>query len=651
MHPDQESYIRAHHRGKSDRQLAKHLGVPRSEVKKLLDKIKSETGQPANLRASSASGLKIWALACLLVITGCALYFNSLKNDFIWDDEFLILHNPFLQSFSHIKDFFTHNLGYASGNRSLYYRPLQETSYAVDYHFWSLNPFGYHLTNMLIHIANTCLAFFLMLKILRLPAVAFLASLFFLIQPMQTQAVTYIAGRADILAVLFMLAAFHCYLRIDKSPLFLAAGALAWLCALFSKEISLLLPILIVGYHFLFNKKIELKKLLLFLSPILVYLLLRQNALAFLVSTPLKSHYPPMEVRFPLSFKLFSFYCLSLMWPTNLHLERQITAPSGWMDPYIVATLILYGSFAFFIIKKRGRYPEALFCAFWFLVFWFPVANIIPLNKALADHWMYMPSIGFYGLCLSLVLTGVYKILPGKKARAVCVAVMLLPFFVYFSKYTLERNVVWKNEISFFEDILKYDQKNNRVLLNLGNTYLERKEYDKALETYDRVIQNQPIYSEAYANRGVIYMWQGKYDKAEEDLKTAIQQNPRASISRVNLAMIYKGQRKLNEALALINEALKITPDYLEACVEGGILYHVLGRDAEAIPLLERAIKIAPKDGRANHLLADIYKSSGRNEEAEKYLEASEAIRPQEAGSGSTYVIKKKFDEWGDEIT
>ncbi|MFN3966660.1 MAG: hypothetical protein ACK4JE_03055, partial [Endomicrobiia bacterium] len=140
----------------------------------------------------------------IILGVGFVCYWGALKNPFIWDDEETVVSNQFIRKWSNLPKIFTYSLFGEKFSGASFYRPIQTASYFIDYAFWKLNPAGYHLTNLLIHILNTFLVFLIFRK---LPVLnefkitkAFFISLIFLIHPVQTESVVYVSGRGDLLA-------------------------------------------------------------------------------------------------------------------------------------------------------------------------------------------------------------------------------------------------------------------------------------------------------------------------------------------------------------------------------------------------------------------------------------------------------------------
>jgi len=244
------------------------------------DKAPKEIKAPTNKKSILFS-------AALIIILGFVVYGNSLNGRFIWDDELLIENNVLIKSFSNISRVFAHDIWADTGKEGNTYRPLQMVTYMIDYSLWKLNPKGYHLTNILLHISVALSIYWLINIIFKENWIALLAALFFVIHPIHTEAVTYISGRADPLALLLMLLCFIFYL---KSPPSKGMGTyflivISYSLALISRENSLILPVLLLLYHYTFNEKIKVKELLSIVSISVVYILLRVTFLKALLSS------------------------------------------------------------------------------------------------------------------------------------------------------------------------------------------------------------------------------------------------------------------------------------------------------------------------------------------------------------------------------
>jgi len=182
------------------------------------------------------------AIVCLLGIVFLC-YANSLGNEFVFDDFLLVLGNKRIQTIN-------------SGLLLNSYRPIRDISYAIDFALWGERAFGFHLTNIVIHAANVLLVFALIRRFTESFVTATLATSIFAVHPIQTDAVTYISGRRDLLFTFFYLLAFHSYLTYyrkrwsSQSVVYFVLFLMLWALSLLSKEMAASLPILIFVWHY-----------------------------------------------------------------------------------------------------------------------------------------------------------------------------------------------------------------------------------------------------------------------------------------------------------------------------------------------------------------------------------------------------------------
>ena len=149
---------------------------------------------------ASIRRIKPYLLVLLLISAICGLaYFNNLHNPFIWDDYGLIVKNTLIHHWQNMPHAFTNDLYFGVASVLNFYRPLQSISFIFDYHFWQLDPFGYHLSNIILQIGVSFLVFLLIFDLLGSFDTALWTSVLFAVTPVHTEAVTYISGRAEML--------------------------------------------------------------------------------------------------------------------------------------------------------------------------------------------------------------------------------------------------------------------------------------------------------------------------------------------------------------------------------------------------------------------------------------------------------------------
>ncbi|MFH0796590.1 MAG: glycosyltransferase family 39 protein, partial [Candidatus Omnitrophota bacterium] len=262
----------------------------------------------------------------ILFAVSLLVYGNSLHSPFIWDDPYLILDNHFVQSFRYLPEIFKHHLYYSTAGSSNFYRPLQTLFLTFDYALWKTNPFGYHLTSLLFHLL-TAWAIFLIIELLfgkRTPA--FLVSLLFLVHPVNSTVVDYIASRADSQAAAFVLLSFlffFYHILRRKNLTYYLSSLLFFILALFSKEMAIILPFLILaGLYSVKRERLFYLKTVPFFVLAAIYSTLRLTVLNF--SNLYSEGVPNLYLRL-LTFSHSFVRLLGLIFfPLPIHIEKGI---------------------------------------------------------------------------------------------------------------------------------------------------------------------------------------------------------------------------------------------------------------------------------------------------------------------------------------
>lgn len=537
--------------------------------------------------------------ALLLFIFTLIIYSNSLGGEFVYDDEYFIVKNVHIRNLENIPSFFVNPSAVAFAELAQdVYRPLTTISYAFDYRFWGLNTFGYHLENVFLHALNAILLFILLQLIFGNASIAFLSSLIFACHPVQTEVVAWISGRASVLFLFFYLASFICYLLFMEKgkKAYLAFSLVFFLGSLFSKEMAVSLPLLLLAYDIHFAPRESLKRRALKLTP---YFTLAAFFIAvrFIVINRVSQcgwwGGAPYNTFLTMLVVLGEYLKLMIL-PVRLCAFYMTTVYTSFAATRVLLStaviVMLIGSLPFIFRRSRG----ASFAISFFFLTLLPVSNIVPLRALMAERFLYLPSVGFC-LLASIIL--------GKLARAedniiklnfrklsIAIAAILV---LLYSARTMIRNEDWKSPTAITNSILKLDPLNQWALTTLGAAYSDQGEYEMAIKPLVKAI----ILSQGYfAPRNVLgfcYLELGRYD----------------------------------EAIRILTDALKIRPYNLEALSSIGVAYAKTKRYAEAIQQFERAIKADPSFVNGYMNLATTYDQMGEREKA---------IRIYEQAAGST---------------
>lgn len=554
------------------------------------------------------------ACVAILIVAMLAVYANSLTAPFIFDDEFLS--REVAQ-----KNFYQLVHPGISG-----FRPLYKLSIALNYHLNGTHVWSYHLVNILIHAINTIWVFIIVEKTLLLPCfegrfkgsarwLGLLSALFWGLHPLNTQAVTYISQRCEIMMAMFYLLTLLCLIKVHEhrdSKAWQAAAIMCLFCGFISKEAMISAPLILVIYDRLFLKKtfkavftdhrvfyVGMGAVLLMpflyltmkgqLSDYLSYLTGRHN-----IST---WHYLLTQPAVVLHYLKLSFLptglCFDYLWPIEPHLVHALLPISFW--------LLLAALLAYLLVKRTFIGFPLLF----FAVNILPRSSIIVSTNAAVEYRMYLPLIGvivFTVLCIySLLKTHwIQPALNGKLLLMVptvaIIALGVLTFRrnqVYHSKYTLWRDTVSKAPDNYralnylgielsrkrqmagaqtcFEKALKLKPGNIISLTNLGNIKAETGDLDAAIMLYNRalrweILRRKDIYKyylkNTHQNLAKAYFRKHLFQKSLMHFERALEYAPEDAALLYDLGYFHLQMRDSQKAERCFKKALQADPEF-----------------------------------------------------------------------------------------
>jgi protein O-mannosyl-transferase len=561
---------------------------------------------------------RTWMRCAILALFGFAVRFPSLQGQLIWDDLYLARDNPFIKSPLLILESFRHYLFLDSF--SAHYRPVQNISYIFDYLIWNTDPYGFHLSNVLWHVASGVLLYLLMARLLKgllrdprasghssfISAAAFFAALLWVVHPVHSAAVDYISGRADSLAFFFAAGSWLLYLRARdttrpavRSVLFVLA-AISLLLALCSRETACLWAAVFLGHLLFFEKETSRRAKFAVLAACLVVV----SCYAGLRQLPDKRNTTiasaagwPAPVRVTLMARALGDYGRLMVWPANLHMERTVFDPdslrsgSSWrkavaVEYLSIAGLIVAAGLALAAARKGPARGVRIFGVSWFLLAWLPTSNLFELNATVAEHWLYLPSVGLLIFAAGCLLE------LSSRSRRIALAFACLAC-VGLSARSFVRSTDWVTAETFYQRTLAAGGKSLRVAMNLGQVYSSKGEYAKAEALFRRVLEISPDYTMARSNLGEALFRQGKTKEAEAVFAAASKsadqsrkEYPRTWIATLNLAHMRHNERDDEAALAILAKARADYPGIWElVSFESELLRQVRGA-ASALPLI-----------------------------------------------------------------
>ena len=577
-----------------------------------------------------------WFFLVILALTAIS-YANSLQNQYVFDDLHLIAASPQLTGIENIPRLLL------SGKLSAYYRPLRTISYTLDYtlnkKFWyrfasqqwtdrGHVPFGYHVSNIVYHIVTALLVYLVIFKLSLSARVAFIGASLFVLHPVHTDSVTYLSGRRDILFSLFYLAGFYFFLcyRHGKQLLFMIAAFFMYALSMGSKEMGVTLPGLFLGYDFVknFNHKesristdywkslfSSAKKS--FMQSYILYPLFFIGALVysyykvFVKSPSLQTEYygdSALTTFFTVG-KILVHYMKLLVYPIRLSADYSYNAfplSASFYEPSTCVSIILLLLLGYLTLKLLVNHRMVAFGILWFFITVLPVCHIFPHHELLAEHYLYLPSVG---LCLVAALTG-ERFLTREK-HALFLTFCFLAIAVLFSLRIADRNRDWRDSLTLYDKTVKTAPQCARAHSNLGEAYAARGRIDEAIAACRRALAIKPRYAEAHYNLGFAYFKKGLLDEAIAEYKEAVSVEPRYPKALNNLGSAYLEKGETNKAIFYLMKALQFKSVKPEVLIGLSVALSKLGMTDKAIDRARRALVLKPSLAVAHNNLAYFY--------------------------------------------
>lgn len=543
------------------------------------------------MRTSPENHLKDSLLkAALLLAVTLAIYIPAMNAGFIWDDDSYLLNNGNLLTIEGLWRI------WFSTDSPQYY-PLVFTTFWIEEHIWGLVPTGYHITNIVLHFANSALLWALLRRLnIRY---AFLAGLLFAIHPVQVESVAWVTERKNVLSAFFYLLSALSFLEFEDSKKrgYYALSLALFIPALLSKTVTCSLPVALLIARWYRDKRIDLKyiaSLIPFFAAGLAMGLVTVWWELNIVGAKGNEWDLSYVERLILPGRTALFYLQKLIFPSSLVFIYPKWAVDAseiiqWLYP---AALLMILSALFFLRPRLGKGPIA--AMLFFLATLFPALgffNIYPFQYSyVADHFQYLASAGIFAL-----------------AAGICWAVL--------QKAAIRRPVETAGAAIL-------------IIVLGGLTWSQGRIY-KDLETLwtDTIARNPGAFM-AHTNLGVLRYSQGRYDEAMVHFKDTLALKPDAAAAHYNIALIEYKRGDTEGAAESFRRALASEPEHVLALVNYGKLLTDRGNYEEAIERLNRAIDLAPGNELAHNNIAIAYVKTGDLDRSIAHLKRAIELKP-----------------------
>ena len=613
----------------------------------------------------------------LIVLLGLMSYSNTFNVPFVFDDEPNIINNPAVKDFVFFKDTAKLiNIPMEEGVRAFFKsRYVGYLTFAVNYKLHGFAVFGYHVVNLLIHIMNALLVYWLIIFTLKTPffigdhdqsnkvqfhsLIGFFAALFFVVHPIQTQAVTYVVQRFASLATLFYLISLVLYIksRCSESPgarfTLYALSIVSAILAMKTKEISFTLPIAISIYEFSFFQG-KINKRLLYLLPFILTMLIipltlmdfggmRTDARSIEEVTTMankldisRGDYLITQARVMITYLRLLFVPVMQNIDYDYPIYHSFLAFDVVLSLLILVMLIIVGGYLY-SRSRSVNIENKLMRLISFGIFFFFLAisvesSLIPITDVIFEHRLYLPSIGFFIAIISSLFLVKEKLSRKTVIGGRIFIYALIMILVVFSGATYARNTVWQDESRLWEDAVKKSPNKARPHNNFGLAYDKKGDVVAALKEYRLALKLEPDYEGVHLNIGTIYYKQNLLDDALREYKAALKLKPKYAKAHNNIGNVYFKQGRFNQALQEYRMALSIKPDYAIAHNNLANVYGRLGQYDAALVEYRLAIKIVSGYAEAHNNLANLYFKLGKYDEAIREYQAVSVLSPDYVG-------------------
>jgi len=576
------------------------------------------------------------AAAAILFVLTLAAYSGSFKADFHFDDYHQIVMNQNVRDAHNIPRFFIDATLGSYDPQLTGYRPVTYASFAVNYAVSGNRVWSYHVFNILLHFFCAYMVFVVVGSVLReagrddgfmLPLAV--ASVFAL-HPIQTSAVTYISGRAAMLASLFTMLSFYAFLKLRSHGEAAGRRRIIWgllspafyFLGLLSKEMAICLPLLCLAYDALFTfgrqgGPARAARAAMYYIPFAAataaYMLARRVFSGFYVVPSV----PFGPVRYMMTeAKVLLLYVRLLVLPVNQNSDYSL-APASGVDALVVVSVLLVAFALVMLYRHRRSAPETAFFGLWFFIALAPESTLVPIPDVAVEYRLYLPSVGFIAVAVILAAGLLKKREAIKKALAFTVIAMLLIL-------TFSRNRVWATEYTLWSDVVKKAPYSARAHASMGLALGRENRLFEALEQYKTAVRMDPNYPQldaVFNNMGKCLAGLGMYDEAVKMYDAAIRHNPLCMEAYGNMGAAYYKTGRFAEAIEVLARAEKLDPGFSSVHLGLAMSYTRLGRHEAALDEARLAYRYFPKDFEVNYNFAVVLANNGRMDDAKRQAE------------------------------
>jgi len=538
----------------------------------------------------------LFVITLVVLVVAFSLYPSLLNSWVNWDDPVYVVENPLIQSLNWDSISTIFSTPQVVG----LYHPLTLISLAIDYQFWETDPYGFHLTNLVIHLINTVLVFFLFRRVKSSILVAGFVALLFGMHPMHVESVAWISARKDVLYTLFFLISVLSYLRSAVLPgarraIWLTVSLIAFCLSLLSKNIAFTLPFVLVLFDYLQARKLTAK---LFLDKI-PFVALAVIAMIVAKSGQIDSDsmgtINSVDYSHTIFYGMYNsiFYIFKALAPVNLAAFHPFPMEGeSFTLIYLAVIPFLVLVFLIYLAHKRSR--KVFFGLVFFIISIAPLLQIIPFGKALSsERYTYVAYLGLFYILAIFIEKRLHSDQKWIKQLTLLLASIWLVLLVV---QTRKQSTAWENSETLWTQVIDQYPTSQWAYMSRGLHYAEEGQNAQAMDDLNRSIEIQP-FSQALYERAIL-LERGDREGAVRDYLQSIKLDSTYAQSHMNLGVIYAQNQEIDKAIQSFESAIRHDQEYSFAYFNCATAFKIKGDTSKAMEFYSRAIDLEPSNVR-----------------------------------------------------
>jgi tetratricopeptide (TPR) repeat protein len=566
-------------------------------------------------------------LICVFLITAIvAIYWQVYNYDFVkYDDGEYVTVNMNIQSGLNGKSICW---AFTTG-RSSNWHPVTWLSLMLDYQLFRDWAGGYHLTNVLFHIVNTILLFYILMRMTgAIWPSAFVAAAFAL-HPLHVESVAWIAERKDVLSTFFWLLTMWAYVRYVENPKlkWYLAAILLFVLGLMSKPMLVTLPfvLLLLDYWPLerkFSRRLLIEKIPFFicsLASCVITFIVQQSSGAM---TDIKTF--RLETRIDNAIVSYVMYIVKMIWPGGLAVLYPYPANGLSTSKVIICVLLLVLISVSFIYLGR-RYKFLTVGWLWYLGTLVPVIGLVQVGvQSMADRYTYMTLTGLF----IIIAWSAKEFIPKWRNKSIILTSLTVIVLFASAAAASQQLRYWKNSLTLFKHTLQVTRNNYYILNSYAGCQANLGKADEAIRLFNVSLAIKPDYAEAHYGLGCVLGNSGNTSAAIEQFRLAVKYKPDLPRANSNLAKALKKQDKLKESIGFFEQALKLEPNDVNNYIELTEIFIELKEFDNAIKICDEALKFDPNNITIHSFRGAALAAVEKTDEAIKEIQIVLTVQP-----------------------